>query len=262
MNIDFYKYHGTGNDFILLDNRENQYSYLSKEKIAFACNRRFGIGADGLIMLQSHKEFDFEMRYFNSDGNEASMCGNGGRCIVAFAKKLGVIKNIVSFIATDGIHEARINREDIVELKMHDVEGVNDIIEGYYLDTGSPHYVTLMNNVDNANVYSEGKRIRNLVEHFPEGTNVNFVEVINSNSIKVRTYERGVEDETLSCGTGVIASSLVAFKQGFANKELINIQTKGGKLTVQFKYKEINKFEDIWLNGPAKYVYSGSIAIK
>ncbi len=262
MNIDFYKYHGTGNDFILLDNRENQYSYLSKEQIAFMCNRRFGIGADGLIILQSHENYDFEMKYYNADGKEATMCGNGGRCIVAFASKLGLITNSARFLANDGEHNALITSDAIVELEMQNVEGLNDSIAGHFLDTGSPHYVCFVNDINKVDVYNEGKRIRNLTEHFLEGTNVNFVESINNNSIKVRTYERGVEDETLSCGTGVVASSLVAFKQGFANQELLNIQTKGGKLTVQFKYKEINKFENIWLKGPAKYVYNGTIAIE
>jgi len=260
MELSFYKYHGTGNDFILIDNRENTYSYLSENQVALLCNRRFGIGADGLILLQNHKSYDFEMKYFNSDGKEATMCGNGGRCIVAFAAKLGLFVDKTRFLASDGEHKALITSDGIVELEMQNVEEINDIIAGHFLNTGSPHYVCFVNDINNVDVFSEGKRIRNLIEHFADGTNVNFVES-RGGLIKVRTYERGVEDETLSCGTGVVASALAAYKKGVISKNSIAINTKGGNLSVRFKFKDDGKysFENIWLSGPAKFVYSGSI---
>lgn len=261
MKIEFYKYHGSGNDFIILDNREGKHS-LTKSQVAQLCDRRFGIGADGLMILETHPELDFEMRYFNADGAEASMCGNGGRCLVAFAYSLGHCSENPTFMAIDGIHEAWIKGDGIVELKMLDVLEVAEIWNGFFLNTGSPHFVRFVDDLEKYDVLNKGKEIRNHTHFAPEGCNANFVEEINSGTIQVRTYERGVENETLSCGTGVVASALATFTKGKPGKSKYNIQTRGGNLTVRFAaIKENNKykFENIWLCGLAEFVFSGTI---
>jgi diaminopimelate epimerase len=209
MKIEFHKYQGTGNDFILLDNRENVYGTLTTKQVHFLCSRRFGIGADGLMMLNNKPGFDFEMKYFNADGNEGSMCGNGGRCILKFATMLGIKREKYNFIAADGTHEAEIDLSGEVRLKMKDVKGVEYSYTHYILDTGSPHYVKNVRDVLLVDVVNEGRTIRNSKEFEEKGVNVNFVETLNDDTIYVRTYERGVEDETLSCGTGVVASALI-----------------------------------------------------
>ncbi len=265
MIVDFYKYHGTGNDFIILDNRLDNYSDLTTEQIAFLCDRHFGIGADGFIMLQEDVELDFKMRYFNSDGKEASMCGNGGRCIVSFANKLGLVNESVKFRASDGIHKAFIFNNKSIRLQMQDVEEITDIFDSVYLNTGSPHYVSFTNKLDETDVYNQGRMIRYDSEHFPEGTNVNFVELLNRESIRVRTYERGVENETLSCGTGVIASSLAAYSKFKVLNNEVNVETRGGRLKVKFNpviYDDNNiSFNGILLTGPTKLVFKGQIEI-
>jgi diaminopimelate epimerase len=254
MEISFFKYQGTGNDFIMIDNRNGALS-LTNEQIAFMCHRRFGIGADGLILLESEPGFDFRMVYYNSDGNQSSMCGNGGRCIVAFAKQLGLIQDKAKFSAIDGAHEATINSEGIVALKMQDVKNIELGEDFFYLNTGSPHYVRLVEDVESFDVFHEGRKVRNSERFREEGTNVNFIEK-QDDGIFVRTYERGVEDETFSCGTGVTAAALVAALKGMATSK------KGGTLEVSFEKVLEQNFYNIWLKGPALKVFKGSIILE
>ncbi|MCT4602325.1 MAG: diaminopimelate epimerase [Marinifilum sp.] len=261
MQINFSKYQGTGNDFVLIDNRNNIILPNHKELIAQLCHRRFGIGADGLMLLENAEGYDFRMRYFNSDGGEASMCGNGGRCIVAFAYHLGIIKDKTLFIAVDGEHEALVNDKGNhiqVSLKMIDVSGIEKGGNHYYMNTGSPHYVEFIDSHDNFDTYTNGKAIRYNERFAQEGTNVNFVSFHNE-EIQVSTYERGVEDETYSCGTGVVAS---AIGSGFeTNKEHFKIATKGGNLEVKFKQIDSQNISNVWLIGPATKVFSGTVNI-
>lgn len=258
MQLQFYKYQGTGNDFVLIDNRKNEIE-LTFEQIKFLCNRRFGIGADGLMLLELEPGVDFKMIYFNSDGNPSSMCGNGGRCITAFAKHLGIIIDKAKFIAVDGIHEAIIDEDETVSLKMQDVKTIEIGDNFFYLNTGSPHYVKLINDVQNFDVVTNGKNIRYNERFTEEGTNVNFIEKINDELV-VRTYERGVEDETLSCGTGVTAAAIVAALEGISNsKNNCLIKTLGGNLEVTFEKVLTQNFYNIWLKGPAQKVFDGII---
>jgi diaminopimelate epimerase len=260
MKIKFYKYQGAGNDFILIDNRERASHKLSVEQINKMCDRHFGIGADGLMLLNEKEGFDFEMIYYNADGNLGSMCGNGGRCIAMFAFNMGIKKNEFIFSATDGIHRAKIDLNKQVSLQMNDVSDVEFSLDHYVLNTGSPHYVKFVSAVDTINVVAEGRKIRNSKEFAKEGINVNFVENIDDDHIFVRTYERGVEDETLSCGTGVTASALVAAHNdnGFNH---VDVKTKGGNLSVEFDKISDTKFKNIWLSGPATFVFSGEYEI-
>ncbi|MEO8961577.1 MAG: diaminopimelate epimerase [Ginsengibacter sp.] len=261
MKIKFDKYQGTGNDFILMDNRENSYDNMTTEQVKAMCSRHFGIGADGLMLLNKKENFDFEMIYFNADGNKGSMCGNGGRCIVQFAYSLGIKKKEYLFSATDGAHRAEIDLDKEVSIKMNNVAAVKFSLDYYTLNTGSPHYVQFVKEVEKMDVVTGGRKIRYNKEFTKEGINVNFVEVLGDDKIFVRTYERGVEDETLSCGTGVTASALVAAHNdnGFNRVE---VKTKGGNLSVEFEKKSETEFENIWLCGPASFVFSGEIDIK
>ncbi|MEP6927507.1 MAG: diaminopimelate epimerase [Ginsengibacter sp.] len=261
MKIEFYKYQGTGNDFILLDNRENLYGNMTTKQIHFLCNRRFGVGADGLMMLNNKAGFDFEMKYFNANGNEGSLCGNGGRCMLKFASMLGIKKTKYNLSAADGIHEAEIDLNGEVRLKMNDVKGVEYFYTHYILDTGSPHYVKNVGDVMKVDVVHEGRTIRNSKEFAEEGINVNFVETLDDDTIYVRTYERGVEDETLSCGTGVTASALISAHNdnGFNRVE---VKTSGGGLSVEFEKVSEKEFRNIWLCGPAELVYKGEVNLK
>jgi diaminopimelate epimerase len=259
MQLECFKYQGTGNDFVLLDNREKTIS-LTTEQIKWLCDRRFGIGADGLMLLELEPGIDFKMVYFNSDGNESSMCGNGGRCITAFAKHLGLISDTAKFLAIDGIHEAKIVN-GIVSLKMNDVRQVEVGEDFFYLNTGSPHYVKFVSDIENIDVFEEGKKIRYNNRFAAEGTNVNFIEK-KDNELFVRTYERGVEDETLSCGTGVTAAALIAaFKGQSTDKNNCAIKTLGGNLNVKFDKVLENTFYNIWLEGPATFVFKTIIDI-
>lgn len=253
----FHKYQGTGNDFILIDNRNDGFK-KNKKTIAHLCDRRFGIGADGLILLEKPEQIDddFNMVYFNADGQESSMCGNGGRCIVKFAQSLGVVKHKAVFSAIDGKHEA-IVENDIVRLKMSDVEKIETDGEAFLIDTGSPHYITFVEDVNQIDVRKEGAKIRNSKAYREEGINVNFVE-IEKGYQKIRTYERGVEDETFSCGTGVTAAALALSISGKINKNEIELQTLGGKLSVSFQ-NDNGTFKNVWLNGPAKKTFEGDI---
>ena len=260
MKIEFYKYQGSGNDFILLDNRNNLYDKLTDEQIEFMCDRHFGIGADGLMLLNNKEGFDFEMKYYNANGGEGSMCGNGGRCMIRFAHKIGIHKNTYHFIASDGEHNADIDMNDIVRLKMKDVNYVEVHPNHFILNTGSPHYVKPIRDVADMDVKTGGRMIRYSKEFEKDGINVNFIETLEEDKIYVRTYERGVEDETLSCGTGVTASALISAHNdnGFNRVE---VKTPGGNLSVEFDKKNDNHFENIWLNGPADFVFKGEIEI-
>ena len=254
--MEFYKYQGTGNDFVMIDNRNLQFP-KEQHIIEKLCDRRFGIGADGLILLENENGFDFKMVYYNSDGNESTMCGNGGRCLVAFAFFLDIFENKCRFNAIDGLHEAEIFN-GIVKLKMIDVSEIENFENDFVLNTGSPHYVKYVENIENYDVYTNGKNIRYSEKFSKEGINVNFVEQLNDNELFVRTYERGVENETYSCGTGVTASALTYLQKN--NQTKIAIKTLGGNLKV---YAQISNegFSNIWLEGPAKQVFKGTIQL-
>lgn len=254
MQIDFYKYQGTGNDFIFVDNRSLFFPKNNTKLVAQLCDRKFGIGADGLILLEESRTSDFSMVYYNSDGNLSSMCGNGGRCIVHFARFLGIITSEASFEAADGLHVASIEEDD-VSLRMNDVSEIQIKEDAVFLDTGSPHHVEMVDNLAAFDVYSEGKKIRN-TQYGYEGANVNFVEKASEAVYKVRTYERGVEDETLSCGTGVTAVALAMHATGRCQQSTIGLETPGGSLEVSFQKKE-NGYHEIYLNGPATQVFKG-----
>ncbi len=254
MEISFYKYHGTGNDFIILDNRDGRYNQLTVEQIALMCNRRFGIGADGLMLLEVEEGYDFKMKYHNADGKEGSMCGNGGRCLVQFAKDQGISKDKYHFIATDGPHEASIQENGWIRLKMKDVDNITLSDADYVLNTGSPHLVRWVDDMTTLNVFEEGRNIRYNETYQQDGININFVKKLE-NGIQVRTYERGVEDETLSCGTGVTASAIAAAKNLGDNH--VHVKVEGGALEVMFHKKNENQFSDIWLIGPATFVFTG-----
>lgn len=250
----FWKYQGTGNDFILIDNRSLDFPKGSVDDIVKLCDRRFGIGADGLILLEDDETSDFRMVYYNSDGNQSSMCGNGGRCIVAFAQELGIIKDETTFTAVDGMHEAKIVNGN-VELKMGNVDTVRALEKYYFLDTGSPHHVQEVKQLDELHIQTEGPRIRYGL-YGETGSNVNFVEQVSNDAFKVRTYERGVEGETLSCGTGVTAVALAMHHAGKTSSNKIKTLTKGGDLVVQFN--TLGKgYTDIKLIGPATKVFQG-----
>lgn len=259
MNLQFYKYQGAGNDFIVIDNRDKFLNNKNENLVESLCHRRFGIGADGLILLENADGFDFRMVYFNLDGKEASMCGNGGRCIVAFARKLGLIDATTCFIASDGQHEAIIDAEGLVDLHMIDVKKIEILTDGYFLNTGVPHLVHFVDDLNLIDVNIEGRQLRYDARFQPEGTNVNFVK-IEEDHLKVFTYERGVEAETLACGTGITASALSAAVRLNKYEGEYKISAKGGDLSVRFK-KENNHFSDIWLKGPAQLVYKGEVEI-
>lgn len=257
--IHFYKYQGTGNDFVIIDNRNLSFDGKNTDLVKFLCDRRFGIGGDGLMLLENHDIHTFTMRYFNSDGREASMCGNGGRCIAAFAVHQNIVKHkeSFSFMAIDGIHEASY-KDGIVSLKMIDVDKI-DIQSAYtFLDTGSPHYVEFTEDLENLNVNQRGSEVRHSVTFKPNGTNANFVSFANNNTLNVRTYERGVEDETLACGTGVVASAIAAYEKTKSTCDY-KINVLGGELRVHFEATEKGCYKNIWLEGPAKLVFEGKI---
>ncbi|MEB0262581.1 MULTISPECIES: diaminopimelate epimerase [unclassified Mucilaginibacter] len=259
MQINFYKYQGAGNDFVLIDNRDSALKNLDKQAVAKLCDRRFGIGGDGLMLLENEPGFDFKMVYYNADGNEGSMCGNGGRCIVAFAKHLGIIANATKFLATDGIHHAKISDAgNWVSLQMIDVADVGKDGEAYVLNTGSPHYVKLATNLEVKDVYSEGYAIRNNPTYKQDGINVNFVEK-SGEGYFVRTFERGVENETYACGTGVTAVALAMAKHNHQTGSVTTpIKVLGGDLNIRFDH-DGEKFSNIFLEGPAELVFDGEI---
>jgi diaminopimelate epimerase len=257
--VQFKKYHGTGNDFIMIDARKSKFSSLTPEKITFLCDRRFGIGADGLVLIRPHPDYDFSMIYYNSDGNKGTMCGNAGRCAVAFARKAGIIGDYARFEATDGFHEGWINK-NIVRLTIQPVDEIKILDDHYELNTGSPHYVKFVENAEKTDVRNEGPAIRYSHAYREKGINVNFVSPYK-NGIFVRTYERGVEDETLSCGTGIVASAICAAIDSKSDKNSYTIYTRGGILQVSFTRTGKNRYENIILEGPVGFVFEGKIEI-
>jgi diaminopimelate epimerase len=256
MIITFNKYQGAGNDFIIIDNREGYVNPSDSKLINILCNRRFGIGADGLILISNHEGSDYEMKYFNSDGKLGSMCGNGGRCTAHFAARWNIAGKEQRFLAFDGIHEAKVNN-DTVNLQMGNVDDCKLIGNNYFIDTGSPHYIVFTDDSESINVFEEGRKLRWSPLFAPGGTNVNFVQVIG-NGLYVRTFERGVEDETLACGTGVTASAIAAVLKGHIDSDPVAVRTKGGNLKVSFKIAG-GKIGNIWLSGPATFVFEGTV---
>lgn len=256
MKLHFYKYQGTGNDFILIDDRQTSLQ-LTCRQVAQLCDRRFGIGADGLILLQRSETYDFGMVYFNADGQQGSLCGNGGRATVRFAADLGIIQEKTRFLAADGPHEASLAAE-VISLKMNDVTGFEAHPDYVYVHTGSPHVVQFVEKVNDFQVFEEGRRIRHAWDD-RGGTNVNFVEQ-TPDGLFVRTFERGVENETFSCGTGVTAAALVACRQAGLQSP-VSIHTLGGPLSVRFTAAGPEHFTDIYLTGPARRVFEGTIDI-
>ena len=256
MTITFHKYQGTGNDFIIIDNRNYIFPKKNSSLIASLCDRHFGIGADGLILLEDHKTVDFSMIYFNADGHESTMCGNGGRCIVAFAKELKLFKKTTTFYAIDGIHSAEIN-SDKVSLKMINVHDILVSKEFIFTNTGSPHHIEMVENLDDISVIEKARTIIDSL-YSSEGCNINFVEQLDHQTFKVRTYERGVEDETLACGTGATAVAIAMYKIGKSDSNHIKLDVLGGYLEVQFIAKD-ESYTDIFLSGPAQLVFKGTL---
>ena len=260
MELTFYKYHGTGNDFVMVDNRDDHFPKNDTTLVAHLCNRRFGIGADGLILLENDKNSDFRMIYYNSDGNLSSMCGNGGRCIVAFAKKLGIISSETNFIATDGPHFATINDKGAVALQMKDVDEVAISDNHIFVDTGSPHHIEFRSDLRNVDIKEQGAAIRYSALYGQSGSNINFVQQDSPVTFSVRTYERGVEDETLSCGTGVTAVAIAMNAINKTSADVVTLNVEGGKLEVSFS-KDGQTYTNVFLKGPAVFVFEGKIAI-
>ncbi len=257
MTIPFQKYQATGNDFVIVDNREENYSFTVDE-IKKICDRKFGVGADGIMLLEKHPTLDFNLIYYNADGSP-SLCGNGSRAATKMAAALGLVNGTAQFNAYDGAHEATLLPNGNVRLKMNDVKSVNKLEDGIFINTGSPHFIQWVHVINEYPVFEEGRKIRYSNSFSPDGTNVNFVEQVADNSIFVRTYERGVENETLSCGTGVTAAALAAsFRK---NTSPISVKTLGGELSVEFKIGHDGSFTDIFLIGPAKMVFKGILEL-
>jgi diaminopimelate epimerase len=260
MQLEFYKYQGTGNDFVMIDNRSDTFPKENTQLVAHLCNRRFGIGADGLILLNKDTETDFRMVYFNSDGNLSSMCGNGGRCLVAFAQKLNVIQKETTFIASDGLHYAKVEEDGLVSLQMIDVSEIKSNPNYSFLNTGSPHHVQIVDDLKSYNVKENGSAIRHSKLYGKEGCNINFVNKLDEGTFYLRTYERGVEDETLACGTGATAVAIAMNASGQTALSTINLIVQGGKLAVSFQ-KIDGKYTNVFLKGPADFVFKGTIEI-
>jgi len=258
MTLSFYKYQGTGNDFVLIDNRQQLFPKNDTKLVHDLCDRKFGIGADGLILLENDATYDFKMVYYNADGNESSMCGNGGRCIVAFANFLGVIQQETTFVAIDGTHYATIEG-NIVNLQMQDVATIETHATHVFLDTGSPHHVTFSDDLSQLDIKTEGAAIRYGAPYFEEGANVNFVKKLSDTEFRVRTYERGVEDETLSCGTGVTAVALAMHHLQETKANEVVLQVEGGSLEVSFD-RDATTYTNIFLKGKATQVFKGEIS--
>ena len=257
MIIRFEKYQGAGNDFIIVQERDIAFP-LSRKQISFLCDRRFGIGADGLMIIKNSDRYDFEMNYYNSDGLEGTMCGNGGRCIALFANKHKIAGKDIVFMAIDGEHTAQIVDDQII-LSMNDVSEIYKYNDGYFLNTGSPHFIKFVKNIENIDVFSEGLEISNDKRFAPERTNVNFIDFFDSQT-RIATFERGVENETLACGTGTVAAAITIHFAKKSNKNTIDILAKGGKLAVSFDLSE-KTYTNIKLKGPAAFVFKGDVEI-
>ena len=253
MKIGFSKYQGAGNDFVILDNRSSKFHSLTTEDINQLCHRRLGIGADGLIMLEASQTFDFKMRYFNADGMEGSMCGNGARCLVDFAQQLDVFQSHCRFEACDGPHDAQWNKEKVV-LKMNDVTHIEQGRDFHFLNTGSPHYVQWVDDLKSLDVNKRGREVRYNPRFKDEGTNVNFM-TIHADGLEIRTYERGVEQETLACGTGAVACAIAAYHSGRLTDTEVSVTTLGGQLKVTFEGD--SNYKNIFLSGPYQRVFDG-----
>lgn len=261
MTLRFHKYQGTGNDFIMVNNLSGNYDNLSIPQISQLCDRRFGIGADGLIKINKHSSLDFEVDYYNADGSK-SFCGNGARCAVLFAKSLGLDVASTNFLGIDGPHNALLDENGLVYLEMNDVQHLEILNDAYVLHTGSPHYVAFSDDLSNETIVSTGKEIRYSDVYKAQGINVNLMQVLEKNSISIATYERGVEDETLSCGTGATACAMVyAFANKLEGKQLIEVKVKGGNLKVSFIASLDGEFTDVRLIGPATFVYQGEVNV-
>lgn len=256
MKFHFYKYQATGNDFVVVDNRLGELSF-TKEQIEKICDRKFGIGADGLMLIEKHPTLNFNLEYFNSDGTQ-SLCGNGSRAAVHFASQLGLVNGHANFQAYDGPHQAELSN-GIIRLKMNNVNEVKQIGDDFFIHTGSPHFIRFVTDIDNYPVFEEGRKIRYSEGFKPGGTNVNFVELHSNNTITVRTYERGVEDETLSCGTGVTAAALAVSYRQYSSP--VKIKTLGGDLSVEYKSGQAGTFQEVFLIGPAKMVFEGDLVL-
>ena len=260
MHIQFYKYEGTGNDFVIIDNRHDFFPKSNIKLIENICDRHFGIGADGLLLLENDAVADFKMVYYNSDGNQSSMCGNGGRCLVAFAHKLGLIKNDAVFNAIDGLHKATILENGNVSLQMKNVDELKIGNEYVFLNTGSPHHVLMVDDLENLDVKTNGSKIRYSDLYGQAGSNVNFVKQVAQNHFALRTYERGVEDETLSCGTGATAVAIAMNAIVKTDSQVIHLDVQGGKLKVSFT-KSNDIYTNVFLEGPANFVFDGEIKL-
>jgi diaminopimelate epimerase len=254
----FFKYQGTGNDFVILDGMKTRVR-LNEEQISHLCDRRFGVGADGLIEIFPSQECDFEMSYYNADGRLGSMCANGGRCITAYAHRKGYCGEKTTFLAFDGLHESLVLTPEKVRLQLKDAPLPIKKKRGLFTNTGSPHLVIFRSRIDNINVVSEGRKIRYSKAFAPDGTNVNFVQIIAPGIIRVRTYERGVENETLSCGTGVVASAICSAYSCQDEKNTYTVSTLGGELSVSFKMTDTERITELWIEGPATFVFEGEI---
>jgi diaminopimelate epimerase len=257
MRLHFYKYQATGNDFVLIDNRDTKHT-LTTEQIGKLCDRRFGVGADGVILLEKDPQLDFKIVYYNGDGTQ-SLCGNGCRSAVNLASHLGMINGSTKFSAYDGAHEAQLVKDGVIRLRMNDVSAITTVDDGFFLDTGSPHFVKFVESVKDYPVFEKGRKLRYSDLFKPAGANINFVELLDHNTVSVRTYERGVEEETFSCGTGVTAVSLAASLQGYSSP--VKIKVLGGELSVEFKSGQSGAFSDIFLIGPAKLVFEGDLEL-
>lgn len=258
MTLKFDKYQGAGNDFIILNNYNGSYSRLSEEQIRGMCNRQMGIGADGLILLEPSDSSDFEMKYYNSDGKVSSLCGNGARCVVLYAHKKKIIGEKTKFNTIDGVHQAWLTSHEKIKIQLNEVKKILKHKGSHIVNTGSPHYVKIVDNISDLNVKKEGSEIRYLKDFIPEGINVNFLQKKNNSNFLIRTYERGVEDETLACGTGAVAAAIVMHNIGetLGNTNL-EIDTLGGSLKVDFDFDN-SIYKNIFLEGPAKFVFSGT----
>lgn len=256
MDLTFYKYQGTGNDFVMIDNRAKIFPKENTDKISRICDRNFGIGADGIILIENDEEFDFRMIYYNADGSE-TFCGNGARCAVAFAKRLSIIKEKTNFLAVDGTHFAEINN-GIISIQMIDINDIQVNENSVFMYTGTQHHVEIVDELNNYPVFENGKKIRNSYQE--PGSNVNFVQQTNENTFRVRTYEKGVENETLACGTGVTAVAIAMHKINKTKSSKISLPVEGGILEVSF-FEENGSYKNVFLKGPAEFVFKGSIHI-
>jgi len=256
MVIQFQKYQGTGNDFVLIDNRSGLFPAENLSVIQRICHRKYGIGSDGLILIEKDEDTDFYMNFFNPDGSK-SYCGNGSRCAVHFARAIGMIGDKCSYQAIDGVHQGVLMENGVVSTSILPVHQIEPLGNDVFINTGSPHYIVFCKDVDVVDIISEARKIRYSLAFSPSGTNVNYVQLVNGNQIKMRTYERGVEDETLSCGTGVTAAALSVMQLDGT----ISVETKGGMLSVSAR-KSSTGFEDIWLTGPATLVFKGEFNIE